>query len=205
MVPGGGAFHAGGRGGYTSRVTDPDPEDLREALKHVAVCLKEIGRPYALTGGYAAWVRGAPENAHDVDFLVRPEDVDDIVLALGDRGLEVVPAPEDWLVKVSSHGVVVDLLHRAHGFEVGDGLDRAESLEVLSVAMPVMRATDLVTEKLLALDEHYCDLAALLPTLRAVREQVEWPVVADRCAGAPFAEATLFLLERLGVVGDRPG
>jgi hypothetical protein len=173
---------------------------LREALKRVAVALKDIGRPYALTGGYAAWALGAPENANDVDFLVDPEDVDDIVESLRKRGLEVEHPPEDWLVKIRTDGVLVDLLHRANGFEVGEGLARAETMSVLSVKMAVLSATDLVSEKLLALDEHYCDLAAVLPTLRALREQVDWGVVHKRSEGAPFAEATLFLLERLDVL-----
>ncbi len=180
-------------------MSEPEPEALRRSLKRVAVALKEIGRPYALTGGYAAWALGAPENAHDVDFLVSPDDVASIVEELRQRGLEVVQPPEDWLVKVHTDGVVVDLLHRANGFEVAEGLARAETMSVLSVTMAVLSATDLVTEKLLALDEHYCDLATVLPTLRALREQVDWDVVRKRCSGAPFAEATLFLLERLDV------
>jgi hypothetical protein len=183
-------------------VTDPTPDALREALKHVAVCLKETGLPYALTGGYAAWAHGAPENAHDVDFLVRPEDVDDIVAAVTEQGLEVVAAPEDWLVKVRSHGVVVDLIHRANGFDPGEGIGRAVDLPVLSVRMAVLAPTDLVTEKLLALDEHYCDLSMVLPTLRALRERVDWERVRERSAGSPFAEATIYLLERLGVIGE---
>ena len=202
MVPEHPAFHADGSAGYTGFVTEPAPEALRESLKRVAVALKEIGRPYALTGGYAAWAHGAPENAHDVDFLVDPDDVDTVVERLRERGLDVVHPPEDWLVKVQTDGVVVDLLHRANGFDVAEGLTRAETMMVLSVEMAVLAPTDLVTEKLLALDEHYCDLAVVLPTLRALREKVDWTVVGDRCTGAPFAEATLFLLERLAVLPD---
>ena len=193
-------FHANRSDGVLSGVSEPTSEALRESLKRVAVCLKEVGRPYALTGGYAAWVLGAPENAHDVDFLVDPDDVDAIVEQLRERGLEIEHPPEDWLVKIRTDGVVVDLLHRAHGFEVAEGLSRAETTAVLSVDMAVLSATDLVTEKLLALDEHYCDLSAVLPTLRALREKVDWAVVRERCAGAPFAEATLFLLQRLEVI-----
>ena len=179
---------------------EAQPEDLREGMKRVAVVLKEIGRPFALTGGYAAWAHGAPENAHDVDFLVDPADVDGIVQEVRDRGLEVVHPPEDWLVKVHTDGVVIDLLHRANGFTVADGLARAETMAVLSVQMPVLHPTDVVTEKLLALDEHYCDLAQVLPTLRALRERVDWDLVRERSSGSPFAEAVLFLLERLEIL-----
>jgi hypothetical protein len=204
MVPASGAFHAAGLRGYPDhvgeQVTEPTAEALREALKRIAVALKEIGRPYALTGGYAAWALGAPENAHDVDFLVDPADVDAVVEQLRERGVEIEQAPEDWLVKIRTDGVVVDLLHRANGFDVAEGLARAETMAVLSVEMAVLSPTDLVTEKLLALDEHYCDLSMVLPTLRALRERVDWDVVRKRSVGAPFAESTLFLLERLDVI-----
>jgi hypothetical protein len=66
--------------------------------------------------------------------------------------------------------------------------------------MPVLGSTDLMTQKLLALDEHYCDLGHILPTARALREQVDWPAVRKWTSGDPFAEAVLFLLERLEVV-----
>jgi hypothetical protein len=69
--------------------------------------------------------------------------------------------------------------------------------------MPVLSATDVATEKLMALDEHYCDLSQVLPVMRALREQVDWTEVRRRVADQPFAEAVLFLLERLEVV-ERP-
>jgi len=179
---------------------DVEQEALREGMKRVAVALKENGGPFALTGGYAAWVHGAPEPGHDVDFLVRPEDAAGVATYLADRGFEVTQPPEDWLFKVHTDGVVVDLLHRTNGTTPDAALAGAVHIHVLSVEMPVVGATDLVGEKLLALDEHYCDLAALLPTLRAVREKVDWSEVRRRAGGHPFAEATLFLLERLEVL-----
>ncbi len=47
---------------------------LREALKVVAVALKESDIPFALAGGYAIWARGGPEPDHDVDFVVAEDD-----------------------------------------------------------------------------------------------------------------------------------
>jgi hypothetical protein len=178
-----------------------DQDHLREGLKRVAVILKESGREFALTGGYAAWVHGAPESGHDVDFLTRPEDAAGLASQLADHGLEVSQPPEDWLFKVHTDGIVVDVLHRTSGTTPDGALGRATPVPVLSVVMPVVAPTDLVAEKLLALDEHYCDLAMLLPTLRAVREKVDWDDVRKRVQGHPFAEATIFLLERLEVIG----
>jgi hypothetical protein len=178
----------------------PDLNGFHEGLKRVAVVLKESGVPFALAGGYAAWARGAPEAGHDVDFLVPPEESSRAVDELTRRGLEVRQPPEDWLFKVATDDVTVDVIHRTSGTPLDDALARATETEVLSVRMPVMSATDVTTEKLLAMDEHYCDFGALLPTVRALREQVDWEEVRRRAAGHAFAEAFLFLIERLDVL-----
>jgi hypothetical protein len=183
----------------------PDLNGFREGLKRVAVVLKESGVPFALAGGYAAWARGAPEAGHDVDFLVPPEESSRSREELARRGLDVRQPPEDWLFKVDTDGVTVDVIHRTSGTPLEDALARATETEVLSVRMPVLTATDVTAEKLLAMDEHYCDFGGLLPTVRALREQVDWDEVRRRCAGHAFAEAFLFLLERLDVVAASEG
>ena len=180
---------------------DPDGQAAqREALKRVAVALKELGHPFALSGGYAAWARGAPEPVHDVDFDVAADDVDEVKAGLEAAGLDVRQPPEDWLFKVFTDGAMVDLLHRAAGDPVTrEDLRDAEVLEVLSVQMPVRSATDYLAAKLASLDEHQCDLAAVLPPARALREQVDWAAVRDRTRGNVFAEIALELLVRLEV------
>ncbi len=92
------------------------------------------------------------------------------------------------------------MLHRANGVPVRRELvEEAEELSVLSVVMPVVTVTHYVSAKLNSLDEHYCDLAALLPQVRALREQVDWAAVREATAQNPFAEAFLLLLHRLGI------
>jgi hypothetical protein len=75
-------------------------------------------------------------------------------------------------------------------------------LPVLSVHMPVLRATDIVVTKLMALDEHYCDFSRMLPVARALREQVDWDEVRREVAGNDFAVVFLQLLERLRVLPE---
>jgi len=132
---------------------------LREALKQVAVALKETGRPFALGGGYALWARGGPEPVHDVDFVVAEMDAAEIKEQLETRGLHVVQPPEDWLFKVYPDGderVMVDVLFRTGGRPVQpDDLEGTEVLEVLSVEMPVQSVTDLVAQKLCVVEEQY--------------------------------------------------
>src|SRR6478735_2821699 len=164
---------------------------LREALKLVAVALKEGDAPFALTGGYALWARGAPEPSHDVDFMVAEEDAARTAEMLADRGLEVVQPPEDWLFKVYVEGALVDVLFRASGDPVTrERLHDVDEIEVESVRMPVLSATELLVDKLNALEEHACDLGSVVAAARAVREQVDWATVAAETADNDFAAAT---------------
>jgi len=176
--------------------------DLREALKTVAVALKDSGLSFALIGGYGVWARGGPEPAHDVDFLVAAEDAPKAAQELADRGLMVVQPPEDWLFKVYVDDALVDVIFRPAGTAATrEELSRATSMEVLSVRMPVMPATDLLVHRLNALSEHWCDFAVHIPIARTLREQVDWQEVRRETAHNHFAAAFLFLLERLEVIG----
>ncbi len=181
---------------------DDDPREcVRDLLKRTAVALKEGDVPFALCGGYAAWMRGAPEPDHDADFLVPAAEAERAAKVLADAGLQVVDPAEDWLLKVVRDDVFVDVLWRTCGRPVEtDLIDRADVLPVLSVQMPVLTATDVVVTKLMALDEHYCDFGRMLPVARALREQVDWAVVEREVAGNDFAVVFLQLLGRLGVV-----
>lgn len=180
---------------------------LREALKLVAVLLKETGVPFALAGSYGLWARGGPEPDHDVDFMIAEEDAPRVEDVLADSGLEVVQPPEDWLFKVFVDEAMVDVIFRVRNEPIrrsrfGD----ADEIEVESVRMPVLSATVLMTDKLGSLEEHACNFTAVLPVARAVREQVDWRAVAAGTTDNPFARAFLGLLGELGVapapVGD---
>ena len=180
-----------------------DRDEIRELLKRTAVALKKDGVPFALCGGYAAWVRGAPEPDHDADFLVPEAEAERAVKALRDAGLAVVDPPEDWLAKVVGGRSFVDVIWRTCGHPVErDLIARAEERSVLSVEMPVLVGTDIVVTKLMALDEHYCDFSRMLPVARALREQVDWTEVRRSVEGNPFAEVFLVLLDRLEVVPE---
>src|ERR671938_1507848 len=172
----------------------------QEALKRVAVSLKQSGLRFALAGGYAGWAHGAPEPVHDVDFVVARDDAEQAYAVLENAGLRVVQPPEDWLFKVFTDGTMVDVAYRLNSSPVDMVvLDRAEEMEVLSIVMPVLSATDVLTSKLNALDEHYCDYSKLLPVARALREQVDWDLVRADTADNDFAVAGLFLLDRLRI------
>ena len=183
-----------------------EQEDLREALKRVAVSLKQSGIPFSLIGGYAVWARGGPEPDHDVDFMVADEDAAAAAEWLASEGFQVVQPPEDWLFKVFTDDSMVDIIHRDAGLPATrDVVADADEIEVLSVLMPVLSATELLVHKLMAMDEHACDYGRQLPVARALREQVDWGRVREETRTSPYAEAFIYLLERLEVIDTVSG
>lgn len=175
---------------------------ILEAAKEVASLLKAGGHSFALAGGVAVYAHGGPGTLqHDVDFCVLPEDIDAVTATLEAAGLKVVEPPEDWLLKTRSQGQEVDLIFRPSQSPVSrELLDRAETLSVESVWMPVLAATDLLIGRLLAFSEHYCDFGAVLPIARTLREKIDWGRVRRECAAEPMPGAFLYLLERLNVI-----
>jgi hypothetical protein len=188
--------------GAPSRLPSDHTQAILETTKEVAALLKASGYPFALAGSVAAHAHGVPAALqHDTDFCVRREDVDGVVGALREGGVEIVPAPEDWLVKARSGGEEIDLI-----FELAlrpvtrDMLERAPVLSVDSVRMPVLSPNDLLSSHLAALSEHHCDFGALLPIARTLRERIDWDALRAEYQQAPMPAAFLYLLERLGVI-----
>jgi hypothetical protein len=187
----------------SSAAEDPSisPSDgLRVALKRSASALKADDVPFALAGSYALWVHGAPESTHDVDLVVAEASVDLAVRSLGEDGFEIERPPEDWLFKAHLDGAMVDVLHRLNGIPVdAEFLDRADMCEVLGLRIPVLEPTDVISTKLKALTERYCDFGELLPPVRAVREQLDWARLQAEAVNNPFATTFLDLVVRLGI------
>lgn len=176
-------------------------DDMLTALKRVAVLLKQAEIPFALAGGYAVYARGGTHSDHDVDFVIREQDVARVVDLLIDHGVDVHDPPEDWLTKAFSDGCQVDLIYRLPIGAVDlPLLSRSDELRIDSVHMPVLSATDLVSAKLLSLTEHNCDLEPALRMVRALREQVDWRRVRQDTSPSAFARAFLHLARDLELV-----
>ncbi|MET9375648.1 nucleotidyltransferase family protein [Streptomyces sp. NPDC002992] len=185
------------------RALPPDhTQAILEATKHVAAVLKTSGCPFALIGSVAAYAHGIPVRLqHDTDFAVRREDAPTVTRLLEEHGVRIVDPPEDWLVKARSHGEQIDLIFALAGRPVTtELLDRAQTLPVDSVHMPVLDPTDLLSSRLAALSEHHCDFGALLPVARGLRERVDWDRLRRENEESPMAAAFLYLLELLDVI-----
>lgn len=178
---------------------------ILEAAKRVAAVLKAGGSRFALAGGVAAYAHGVPRRTlHDVDFCIEREQVEKVTELLTDAEIRVWQPSEDWLVKAECQGQLVDLIFELADLPVTpELLERAVTLPVDSVQMPVLAPTDLIVSLLNAFSEHHCDFGAVLPMARSLRERVNWGAVRERTRGKPMADAFLYLLERLDVI-ERP-
>jgi predicted nucleotidyltransferase len=177
-----------------------DFEDLLDGMKRAAAALRDAGVPFMLAGGIASWARGGPPTEHDVDFMLKPDDIDRAAVTLEAAGFLIEQPPEEWLMKAFDGPVMIDLIHRPVHLTVDDRmLDRADEIEVQAVTMRVMAADDILATKLLALSEHNADFESVLEVGRALREQIDWEGVRRRTESSPFAKAYFLLADELGL------
>jgi hypothetical protein len=182
--------------------SDEQPfSDIEVTLKKAASALRAADVPFLLGGSLASWARGGPETRHDLDLMIKREDVERAVAALTEAGMRADDPPEEWLVKAWDGDVLVDLIFAPKGLPVDDELlARGDEMSVLSMQMRVMAIEDVLITRLMAIDEHHIRYEGLLQIARALREQVDWSHVRAATASSPFARAFFVLLEGLGIV-----
>jgi predicted nucleotidyltransferase len=175
--------------------------EIEHALKRAAAALRDAEVPFLLGGSLASWARGGPETRHDLDLMIRPQDVEHALEALTDAGMRPERPPEDWLVKAWDGETLVDLIYCPKGMPMDDEvLARGEELSVLGMEIRVMALEDVMATKLLALTEHSLRYEGLLQIARALREQIDWQAVRSRTGHSPFARAFFVLLEGLDIL-----
>jgi predicted nucleotidyltransferase len=175
--------------------------DIEGSLKRSAAALREANIPFLLGGSLASWARGGPETRHDLDLMIKEEDVGAALDALERVGMRRDDPPEEWLVKAWDGDVLVDLIFHPKGMPITDEvIERGEEMAVLSMQMRVMALEDVIVTKLMALTEHHLRYESLLAMARALRERIDWPAVRRRTEESPFARAFFVLLDGLGIV-----
>ncbi|HLM50559.1 MAG TPA: nucleotidyltransferase [Solirubrobacteraceae bacterium] len=170
-------------------------------MRRVVAALRDADVPYLLGGGFACWARGGPFSEHDLDVMVKPQDAVRAQRALAEAGMRTEDPPEEWLLKAYDGDVLVDLIFEPQGLPMTDEvIERGDELTVEAITARVMALEDVIATKLLVLDEHECDFAALIAIARALREQIDWAEVRQRTAGSPFAQAFFVIAEGLGLL-----
>jgi hypothetical protein len=189
--------------------SDEQPfSDIEATLKKAAAALREADVPFLLGGSLASWARGGPETRHDLDLMIKREDVERAIAALTDAGMRAEDPPEEWLVKAWDGDVLIDLIFWPKGLPIDDDvIARGEEMSVLSMDMRVMAIEDVLITKLMSITEHHLRYEGLLRMARALREQIDWQHVRTATESSPFARAFFVMLEGLGVlpeVSDAP-
>lgn len=180
-------------------------DEMLAALKKAAAILRDHGIPFAVGGGIAVWALGGAATEHDVDVVIKEEDVDAALEALSSAGMATARPPEGWLVKAWEDDVLIDLVFRPEGFVVDDELlSRCEERNIQAVPMRVLGPDEILVSKLLSLSEHYLPYEPLLEHSRSLREQVDWSEVRRRTDASPFARAFFTMVELLGIVEPEP-
>jgi hypothetical protein len=126
------------------------------------------------------------ETEHDVDFLIKPEDVPTAQDAFAAAGLNTERPPEGC---DPQDGPVDDSV-----------VERAEELEVYAMRMRVARLEDVLTQKVLTVGEQQPDFSSMLELGRSLREQVDWHEMRERKSESPFAKAYFTPLEELEIL-----
>lgn len=175
-------------------------ESLLDTLKLAAAALESERVPYLLGGGLGAWARGGPPSSNDIDLMVKREDAERALAALGSAGMRTERPPERWLFKAWDGPVLIDLIFEPAGMRITDQvIERGEELNAAGKQVRVMALDDILLTKLLALDEHNADYVDLLLIGRALREQIDWIALRQRTSSNPFAEAFFVLAAGLEI------
>jgi hypothetical protein len=186
-------------------VPEPTFDEMLDAMKAAAGALQRHDIPFVLGGGLAVWARGGPKSEHDVDFMIKREDGEAALAALGEAGLRTEVPPEGWLYKAwHENGTLVDLIFQPTGGPISDEtIEQSPVLEVSALRVHVVSLEDVMTGKLLAITEQEPNFGQLLSYARSLREQIDWEDVRARTESSPFARAFFTLVEGLGIVEAR--
>ena len=164
---------------------------LIEALGALRAALLEVGAPHMLIGGTAVILRGVARVTDDVDATVWAEDVSiETLLAvfarheIEGRIVDVAEFARDRQVVLLRHrpsGTSIDVSLAWLPFE-REALDRAETLDVEGVPIPVARVQDLIVYKAVAWRDR--DRADIERLARTHRDEIDFRevcrIVGDR-------------------------
>lgn len=174
--------------------------ELTDSLKRSIAALERQEIPYVLGGGLGCWARGGPPSSNDIDLMLKPEDAERAQEALAEAGMRPETPPEQWLRKAWDGDILIDLIYEPSGMTVDDEvIARGEKMSVEAMEIRVMDLDDILTTKLLALDEHSADYRDLILITRSLREQIDWEQLRERTAESPFARAFFALADGLEI------
>jgi hypothetical protein len=186
-----------------------DLQAMRQTLKRAAGALRDAEVPFCVIGSLSAWMRGAAEPDHDIDFGIRAMDILAAAAALEAVGMQIEVPSAEWIIKAwdgiaeGDEPVAVDLIYAPVGVPITDEvLARCDQMQVLKRTMLVLHPDDLMVMKLLSVREPSLDFTSVMMIARAIREQVCWATVRERTAGSPYAQGFFAMAQALGIISE---
>ena len=160
---------------------DVDQSTVIEVLDATRSALDSADVNYLFIGGLPLSIYGRPKPIQDLDLMVKHEDVGAAMEALKESGFDTKDPSEEWLVKASKDGVLVDVITRSEGdlFVDEELLERSVHKEFKGVPVRLVSAEDLLVMKAVAHEEdtaHYWHDAMTL----IVGVDLDWRYVGKR-------------------------
>ena len=160
---------------------DVDQSTVVDVLRETRSALEAAHIDHVFIGGLPLSIYGRPKPIQDLDLMVKHEDVAGAMQALEGAGFDTKDAPEEWLVKASKEGVLVDVITRSEGdlFLDEEILERSVHREFKGVPVRLVSSEDLLVMKAVAHEEdtaHYWHDAMTL----IVGVDLDWRYVVRR-------------------------
>lgn len=92
-----------------------DLSNLNKILFTTIETLENNSIAYALIGGVAVNSLGRPRVTHDIDLFVRPDDAEQVLHVLEERGFASQKRDPYWLFKAWSDDILVDVIFKSSG------------------------------------------------------------------------------------------
>ncbi len=162
--------------------------NFSKVLAELGGRLDATGVRYALIGGFAMALRGAPRATLDLDFLLMLDDLDRAHAILGELGYrrEFHSANVSHYAGAGPEWGRVDLLHAFRGPSLGM-LGRAERIRIgADLSLPVAQTEDIIGLKIQALTNDlsralgdWNDILLLVAAAARQKRALDWGLVED--------------------------
>jgi predicted nucleotidyltransferase len=146
--------------------------------------VEDCGVPYGVIGGLASVSVGRPRRvtrSADIDFFLRPDEVDAVLEAFGREGFETERHEETWIYKARRDGITVDLIFRSSGDVYLDDemLRRVRTVDFEGRRLRVVAPEDLLVMKAVAHGEetpqYWHDAVGIL-----AQGDLDWEYLVER-------------------------
>lgn len=134
--------------------------------------------PFLIAGAYATeWHTGVPHRAKDLDIVVCPKRLDDVLNVLGEAGYRTELTFPHWLGKVYCGEQFIDVI-----FNAGNGIipvdqswfDHAATGEFLDMPVRYCSVIELIWSKSFVMERERFDGADVIHLLRRSARELDW-------------------------------